>query len=78
MELACVLADGNVIEPSHLNINPLNLHQNLLLHEKTLQEYDEEIIRYFVSKYKSVREAAKRLGVGKSTIYRYIQNSESD
>jgi len=78
MELACVLADGNIIEPVHLNINPLNLHQNLLSNEKTLQEYDEEIVRYFVSKYKSVREAARRLGIGKSTIYRYIQEPESD
>lgn len=76
MELACVLSDGEIIEPNHININPLNLHQNLLSQEKTLQEYDEEIIRYFVYKYKSVREAARKLGVGKSTIYRYIQEAE--
>jgi DNA-binding NtrC family response regulator len=73
MELACVLSDGDCIEEEHVNINPVNLNKNLLSQEKTLQEYDEEIIQYFVNKYKNVREAARRLGVGKSTIYRYLQ-----
>jgi two-component system, NtrC family, response regulator AtoC len=74
MELACVLADDLIIEESHININPVNLNRNLLSKEKTLQEYNEEIIEYFVNKYQNVREAARRLGVGKSTIYRYLQS----
>jgi DNA-binding NtrC family response regulator len=77
MELACVLADGDIIEPQHLNVNPLNVKQNLLANEKTLQEYNEEIIFYFVNKYKNVREAARRLGVGKSTIYRYLNEKDN-
>jgi DNA-binding NtrC family response regulator len=60
IELACVLADYDVIEPQHININPLNLRQNLLSQEKTLQEYNEEIIRYFINKYKNIREVANR------------------
>jgi two-component system, NtrC family, response regulator AtoC len=76
MELACVLADGEVIEPSHININPLNLKHNLLSQEKTLQEYNEEIIRYFINKYKNIREVARRLDVGKSTLYRYLKEQE--
>lgn len=78
MDLACVLTDTNEIEDHHININPVNLNRNLLSQEKTLQEYNEEIIEYFVNKYKNVREAAKRLGVGKSTIYRYLKSKESD
>lgn len=81
MELSCVLADGNVIDDSHININSINLNKNLLSQEKTLQEYNEEIIHHFVNKYKNVREAARRLDVGKSTIYRYLQakdNEETD
>ncbi|MDA3879575.1 MAG: sigma-54 dependent transcriptional regulator [Prolixibacteraceae bacterium] len=73
MELACVLSDGNQIELDHLNISPLNLKQNLLNTEKTLQEYNEDIIRFFVDKYQNVREAARRLDVGKSTVYRYLK-----
>ncbi|HPS13782.1 MAG TPA: sigma-54 dependent transcriptional regulator, partial [Prolixibacteraceae bacterium] len=76
IELACVLADGETIEPSHININPLNLNQNLLSKEKTLQEYNEEIILYFINKYKNIRDVARRLDVGKSTIYRYLKEKE--
>lgn len=76
MELACVLADGETIEPGHVNINPLNMRQNILSQEKTLQEYNEEIISFFVNKYKNIREVARRLDVGKSTIYRYLQEKD--
>jgi DNA-binding NtrC family response regulator len=76
MELACVLSDGEIIEPAHININPLNIHQNLLSQEKTLLEYNEEIIHYFVNKYKNIRDVARRLDVGKSTIYRYLKEKE--
>jgi two-component system, NtrC family, response regulator AtoC len=76
MELACVLADGDIIEQSHININPLNLKQNLLSQEKTLQEYNEEIIHFFINKYKNIREVARRLDVGKSTLYRYLKEQE--
>ncbi|HKM92881.1 MAG TPA: sigma-54 dependent transcriptional regulator [Prolixibacteraceae bacterium] len=78
MELSCVLSDENEIEAQHININPINLNRDLLSKEKTLQEYNEDIIRYFVDKYKNVREAARRLDVGKSTIYRYLQQQNED
>jgi len=78
IDLACVLADDNVIHDNHININPVNLNKNLLSKEKTLQEYNEEIIKHFVDKYQNVREAARRLGVGKSTIYRYLQALEGE
>lgn len=73
IELACVLSDEKKIEPEHLNISSLNMKQNLLSSEKTLQEYNEDIIRFFVDKYQNVREAARRLDVGKSTVYRYLK-----
>jgi DNA-binding NtrC family response regulator len=76
MELSCVLSDGDTIEASHININPLSLRQNILSQEKTLQEYNEEIILYFINKYKNVREVARRLDVGKSTLYRYLKDQE--
>lgn len=76
IELACVLSDTDIVDEVHVNINPLNVRQNLLDKEKTLQEYNEEIIRYFVDKYKNIREVARRLDVGKSTIYRYLKEKE--
>ncbi|MDA3818320.1 MAG: sigma-54 dependent transcriptional regulator [Prolixibacteraceae bacterium] len=75
MELACVLTDDNIIGEKHINISPGSISRNLLGKEKTMQEYNEDIIRYFVDKYDNVREAAIRLDVGKSTIYRYLKKS---
>lgn len=78
MELSCVLADGDIIEPQHINISPLNIRQNLLSQEKTLQEYNEDIIRHFINKYKNIREVSRKLDVGKSTIYRYLKENDPE
>jgi len=74
MELSCVMASRNVINPSHLNMNVEENIQNLLATEKTLDEYNHEIILYFLNKYnQNVRMVASKLGIGKSTIYRMLQ-----
>jgi len=77
MELACVMANGDKIKPTHLNLNVEENVQNLLSSEKTLEEYSYDIIRHFLIKYnQNVRLVAKKLGIGKSTIYRMLQNKE--
>lgn len=77
MELACVMTNRDVIKPSHLNMNVDNSVQNLLANEKTLDEYIHEIIKHFLNKYNhNVRLVASKLGIGKSTIYRMLQNKE--
>ncbi len=75
MELACVLSNRNVIKANHLNMNIDNNVQNLLATEKTMDEYTNEIIHHFLNKYnQNVRLVASKLGIGKSTIYRMLQN----
>jgi DNA-binding NtrC family response regulator len=77
MELACVLANRNVIKANHLNMNIDNNVQNLLATEKTMDEYTHEIIKHFLNKYnQNVRLVASKLGIGKSTIYRMLQNKD--
>ena len=77
MELACVMSNRNVIKANHLNLNIDNNVQNLLATEKTMEEYNQEIIKHFLIKYnQNVRLVASKLGVGKSTIYRMLQNKE--
>lgn len=50
---------------------------NLLGREISLREYECHIIQYFLEKYnKDVLLVAKKLDIGKSTIYRMIQNGE--
>ena len=54
-----------------------NSVQNLLASEKTLDEYNREIIKHFLNKYNhNVRLVSTKLGVGKSTIYRMLQKKD--
>lgn len=77
MELACVMTNGDRIKPTHLNMSVDENVQNLLSSEKTLEEYSFEIIKHFLNKYnQNVRLVAKKLGIGKSTIYRLLQKKE--
>ncbi len=77
MELACVMTNSNTIKPSHLNMSVEGNMQNLLSREKTLEEYNHEIVKHFLVKYnQNVRLVASKLGIGKSTIYRMLQKKE--
>jgi two-component system, NtrC family, response regulator AtoC len=79
MELACVMTNRDTIKPNHLNMNVENNVQNLLANEKTLDEYNNEIIKHFLNKYnQNVRLVALKLGIGKSTIYRMLQQKEQE
>jgi DNA-binding NtrC family response regulator len=76
MELACVMCSRDIIKPNHLNMNVDQSVQNLLASEKSLEEYNNEIIKFFLNKYnQNVRLVASKLGIGKSTIYRMLQKS---
>lgn len=77
MELACVMTNGDSIKPTHLNMSVDENVQNLLSNEKTLDEYNFEIVKHFLNKYnQNVRLVAKKLDIGKSTIYRMLQKKE--
>jgi transcriptional regulator with PAS, ATPase and Fis domain len=50
---------------------------NLLSNEHTLKEYETQIIQYFLNKYdQDVILVAKKLDIGKSTIYRMMQKGD--
>lgn len=77
MELACVMTNSEKIKPVHLNMSVDENVHNLLSSEKTLEEYNFDIIKHFLTKYnQNVRLVAKKLGIGKSTIYRMLQRKE--
>lgn len=78
MELACVMANGENIKSSHLNMSADEGVQNILASEKSLDEYTYEILRHFLNKYNhNVRLVAEKLNIGKSTIYRMLQKKEN-
>jgi len=77
MELAVVMSDTENILPEHITLNATTSINDLLNKETTLQEFENQIIQHYLDKYnKDVLLVAKKLDIGKSTIYRMIQNGE--
>ncbi len=77
MELAAVLANGTTIEEQDIMIESSQTLENFLNKEVTLKEYEIQIIQHYLDKYQSdVLQVAKVLDIGKSTIYKMIQNKE--
>ncbi|HEX3024348.1 MAG TPA: sigma-54-dependent Fis family transcriptional regulator, partial [Chitinophagaceae bacterium] len=77
IELAAVMSDGNLIEEKDIMIETADTFNNLLTKEITLKEYEQQIIQYFLDKYDSdVLLVAKKLDIGKSTIYKMIKEGE--
>ncbi|NML20237.1 sigma-54-dependent Fis family transcriptional regulator [Pseudoflavitalea sp. G-6-1-2] len=78
MELTAVMSDGDTVQPDHIMINtpPAAVHA-MNGKERTLREYEVQIIQHFLDRYdKDVLLVARKLGMGKSTIYRMIQSGE--
>ncbi len=77
MELAAVLTDGDQIDEFNISFNSTNIASNFLLEENTLEEYNSKIIRYYLDKYdNNVVMVAKKLDIGKSTIYRMLKENK--
>ena len=77
MELAVVMADGDTILPEHITLNISTSINDLLNKETSLKEFETQIIQHHLDKFDNdVLLVAKKLDVGKSTIYRMIQNGE--
>jgi DNA-binding NtrC family response regulator len=77
IDLACVLCNDSEIKPDDLTFSSFN-DTNIFLHEeKTLREYTSEIILHHLKKNNNdVLKTAKKLDIGKSTIYNLIQSLE--
>jgi DNA-binding NtrC family response regulator len=77
VELAAVMAEGNIIEAHNLTFGATRKTEYLLDQEMTMQEYMYRIIRYYLNRYdNNVLEVAKKLDIGKSSLYRYLKEME--
>jgi DNA-binding NtrC family response regulator len=77
MDLACVLCDGSEIGEDDITFPSTKGPAEFTAIEKTLREYECDIVKFYLKKYNSdVLEVAKKLDVGKSTIYKMIKNKE--
>ena len=77
VELAAVLSTGNTITADDIRLENTSNMDAFAFEETTLEEYTMRIIRHFLDKYNNnVVLVARKLGVGKSTIYRYIKENK--
>ena len=77
LDLACVMADGNEIKAEDLTFYEIGGTKAYSSEEKTLKEYEGEIISHFLKKYEeNVVLVADKLNIGKSKIYNMIKNGE--
>ncbi len=74
IELAAVMAEGEDITAEDISFGSIRNEKNLMMEEMTLKDYTFKIISYFLEKYDNdVLAVAKKLDIGKSSIYRYVQ-----
>lgn len=77
IDLACVMCNNNEITDVDIRFNKIKGNEDFTSEEKTLKEYTHDIIKFFLKKHnQDVLEVAKRLDIGKSTIYNLIQKKE--
>lgn len=77
IDLACVMAEESDIDAEHLNVTSQNVISEFMLKDVTLKEFTIKMIQFYLDKYNyDVLKVARKLDVGKSTLYRMIQNKE--
>jgi DNA-binding NtrC family response regulator len=77
VELSAVMAEDQEIRPQDISFNSTARMESFLYQEMTMQEFMYRIIRHFLNKYDdNVLEVAKRLDIGKSSLYRYLKEME--
>ncbi|PTR01301.1 DNA-binding NtrC family response regulator [Mucilaginibacter yixingensis] len=77
IDLAVVMSDGQEIQVEDIRFSAPRSEEDIFSKEKTLKEYTVLIIQHFLDKYnRNVLKTADKLDIGKSTIYKMIQEKE--
>lgn len=77
IELAIVMSEDDIINPEDIRFNNVTNTDDILKTEMTLDDYTNKIIQFYLDKYHyNVIQVAKKLEIGKSTIYRLIQEGK--
>lgn len=74
VERAAALADQPQLDADDLELDLLTTPQDFFTPERTLEAYTVDIVAYYLQKYdQDVLRVAQILGIGKSTLYRLLQ-----
>lgn len=77
IDLACVMCDEIELKAEDIRFNNLKSDLDIARDDKTLKEHTNDIIVHYLKKYNNdVLDVAKRLDIGKSTIYNLINKGE--
>lgn len=77
IDLAVVMCSDNEIKAGDITYSTIKEDENFMAEEKTLREYTCKIVKHYLKKYdEDVITIAQKLDIGKSTIYKMIQNGE--
>lgn len=77
IELAVVMCNDNEIRADDITYTTIKEEENFMAEERTLRQYTCKIIKHYLNKYEDdVITIAQKLDIGKSTIYKMIQNGE--
>jgi DNA-binding NtrC family response regulator len=77
VDLACVMCNNSEIQPEDISYSSTRSEEVFTLQQKTLRQYTCDIIKHFLKKYNDdVLMVAEKLDIGKSTIYKMIQQKE--
>ena len=78
IDLACAMADGSKITGEDITFRSIGKEGSFLdAGEKTLKEYQVDIITHYLQKYNgNVIKVANKLDIGKSTIYNMIKSED--
>mgnify|MGYP000397648012 CR=1 FL=1 len=77
LELAIVMSDEKEILADDISFNTIAKEDMFMLEKKTLKEHTRDIIKYYLKKNENdVISTAKQLDIGKSTIYKMMQEGE--
>jgi DNA-binding NtrC family response regulator len=78
VELAAVMGTDQEIKPQDISFNNSTRVESFLYQEMPMEQYMYRIIRHFLNKYDdNVLEVARRLDIGKSSLYRYLKEMEA-
>ena len=77
VELSAVMTYSDVIDADDISFTAARTPTDLLDQDLTLDEFNHKIIRHYLDRFDgNVLEVARRLDVGKSTIYRLIKEGK--
>jgi DNA-binding NtrC family response regulator len=76
IEVAVVMAEGDMLSPEDVTFSSFNSDGFCMEDNMTLADYDARIVKTYLNKYNDIAVVAKKLDIGKSTIYRMKQEGK--